>query len=809
MCSSLLSLIQHAKEKSFVTGTSKMYSYEPDKEDRLGIIRSMQQSYMMRELEISWFYYNWKNDPGEILCFSKYLVRLDRFIGLLSDSVYSFGRLYMIHKNDKKSKKNMDTYERQKDELKVRISQFIIYLINLEFGLEIEENFESDVNTNLVNTLGAITNKNMIDDPGIEVLNEYYVDGQPITSENLAESIKLALRSLVTAMFNVMMTSKVNRESDREEFKNYGCSRVDQGLERTCVQRDQNNCRTSFDNKHPFPNIDDARVMQFISKYCVSTSSLTSFIKTQEAAVQLTDISGLSTVDIKKLSWDSDLMCSFNKVHSIIFKLLFLVIKKKFDSRRPKIVFLTSITEKILHYLLPHMILSFISDFNGLFNENESLGSKLCYNRPIENSQALSILYSSFHLEAFCSTDGEMLPREQSVNFCVKSRPLSNNLYDIMNNHDGLISLMQLTTLTNLTEGDYTILSADAPISFSAGDGGTSQILYDVVFAFFTYLTKNDKRDWETTMPRKWMTRTELKDKSLRDEMSDMTRPQDNVETVSAPASGGRQGVRTRTTRSMERGSVRTTGSEANNSVSIETAAIDSQKYSTEDMDVDEVDIRNSFNDCQANVAKPPLRDGTQTDDFVCDHFSLSSDPSIGEESDPHSVASRSTALAGDEILSDCDKGNEGSDRFNMNSIKEGIKPLVTCLAKHPISDLSCPCGTGKNHTEFELNGLASFFENIVVKQKLLKEDMMFLDIGSGKGVPQFLLWYLYKIPSHGIEISPFYTKVALQALIDLKELKSEEDVKVSFSCIDLVNIKSLDPYRFIMCSLTGYVHSM
>ena len=86
---------------------------------------------------------------------------------------------------------------------------------------------------------------------------------------------------------------------------------------------------------------------------------------------------------------------------------------------------------------------------------------------------------------------------------------------------------------------------------------------------------------------------------------------------------------------------------------------------------------------------------------------------------------------------------------------------------------------------------------------------MMFLDIGSGKGLPQLLLWYLYKIPSHGIEISPFYTKIALQSLVDLKELKSEEDVTVSFSCIDLLQIESLDPYRFIMCALTGYVHSM
>ena len=475
---------------------------------------------MIREMEIAWFYYRWKNDPGENLSFPKYLISFDMFIGLLSESVYSFGRLFMINKSDKKLKNNGDSYGRQKDELKVRISQFIIFLINHEFGLEIEENIESDVISNLGNTSGAIMNKNMIDDHGIEVLNEYYVNVEPFTSENLVENINVTLSSLVTAIFNVMMSCKKKSDNEREEFKDYNSCKVDRGLERTCVQRDQNNGCTSFVKKQPFPNIDDARVMQFISKYIVSTSSLTSFIKMQEAAVQLTDTSGLATVDIKKFSWDSDLMCSFNKVHSIVYKLLFLVIKKKFESLRPVKTFPTAITEKILHYVLPQIILFFISDFNGLFNENESLGSKLCYDRPIENSQALSILYSSFHLEDSCSTDGVMHARDQTVHFCVKCRPLSTNLYEIFSRQEGLTSLLQFTTLRDLPEGDYTRMSAHAPFIFSGRDGGSSHILYDVVFAFFEYLTKNDKRNWKNSMPRKWMTRTEVKEKSISDVMS-------------------------------------------------------------------------------------------------------------------------------------------------------------------------------------------------------------------------------------------------------------------------------------------------
>ena len=163
---------------------------------------------MIREMEIAWFYYRWKNDPGENLSFPKYLISFDTFIGLLSESVYSFGRLFMINKSDKKLKNNGDSYGRQKDELKVRISQFIIFLINHEFGLEIEENIESDVISNLGNTSGAIMNKNMIDDHGIEVLNEYYVNVEPFTSENLVENINVTLSSLVTAIFNVMMSCK-------------------------------------------------------------------------------------------------------------------------------------------------------------------------------------------------------------------------------------------------------------------------------------------------------------------------------------------------------------------------------------------------------------------------------------------------------------------------------------------------------------------------------------------------------------------------------------------------------------------------
>ena len=884
MCSSLLSVIQHAKENSSAAVAPKLGAYDFGNKGRLGIIRPMQQSYMIRELEISWFYYNWKYDQGEILCFAKYLVRLDMFIGLLSDSVYSFGRLFMIHKNDKKAKKNKDTYERQKEELNSLISRFIIYLINFEFASKIEGNIEDSVNENLLKISEAIISKRMIAAADIKALNEYYVNEEPITSGNLGERIYAALSSLHTAMYNVLMSNKVgSNESERTEFKDYKCCGVDQGLERACVQIDQNKHFTSFNKKSPFPNIDDARVMQFISKYCVSTSSMTSFIKTQEAAVQLTDTSELSFLDIKKLSWDSNLMCSFNKVHSIVFKLLFLVIKKKWVSIFKNKEFPTSVTEKILHYLLPHMILSFISKFNGLFNENESLGPKLGYDRPIENSQALSILYSAFHLEDFCSIDGVMLGREQSVQFCLKNRPLSEELYKIFEDHDGLNALMRLTTLTVTTEGEYETLSAHAPHIIFTADGGTSQILYDVVLTFYNYLNRNDKR-WKSkkSIPRKWMTRTELRDKSLRNETSDKTHSppasggrggvkssttqsmergtaqtttkanssvatetadigshsspnlkhqKDNVWKITPPASGGRTGSRTIATRSMKRGRARTTR-EAISIDATERGDIDSHKLSDTGTVFHNAEHRNFVYDSEPShrlISKTgnslkyvPSSDTDESTSHVeeskvgsdgTNHDLLSGDEeesfSNSGKSEVDSDATNHASLSGDEDLVSIEESNEASDRFTTDTIGVHLRSLVKCLTPNLIADLDCPCGTGKNHTEFKLNDLDSFFKRIVSQEKLLNKDMMFLDIGSGKGMPQLLLWHLYKIPSHGIEISPFYTKVALQALAAYKKLKHEEDVKVSFSCIDLLEIKSLDPYRFIMCSLTGYVHSM
>ena len=188
------------------------------------------------------------------------------------------------------------------------------------------------------------------------------------------------------------------------------------------------------------------------------------------------------------------------------------------------------------------------------------------------------------------------------------------------------------------------------------------------------------------------------------------------------------------------------------------------------------------------------------------DDTDSSSGSSYVSSIDP-SAASLQTVISRDEILSDCDKGNEKNDRFNMEDMNDEIKPLCKCLDMYAISDLHCPSNTGKNMTEFDENDLISLFYDIIEREKILTKKMAFLDIGSGKGVPQFILWYLHKIASHGIEISPFYTKVALQALIEVKKFKHEEDVTVSFSCMDVTNLTSLDPYQFIFCAITGYVY--
>ena len=63
LCSSLLNVFYHA-QKEVELDESKV-DYRPGVKDSVGIVRDMHISYMMRELEITWFYYNWKNDQSK------------------------------------------------------------------------------------------------------------------------------------------------------------------------------------------------------------------------------------------------------------------------------------------------------------------------------------------------------------------------------------------------------------------------------------------------------------------------------------------------------------------------------------------------------------------------------------------------------------------------------------------------------------------------------------------------------------------------------------------------------------------------
>ena len=110
-------------------------------------------------------------------------------------------------------------------------------------------------------------------------------------------------------------------------------------------------------------------------------------------------------------------MCSFNIVHSIIYKSLYDIMRRKFlqsnqDSAKKMngytLNVLMTMMEKGLHYNLPHMIMSYISAYKGLFNKNENFWSGVSYDKPIINSEALSFLYSAFYMEDLWSSADEV-----------------------------------------------------------------------------------------------------------------------------------------------------------------------------------------------------------------------------------------------------------------------------------------------------------------------------------------------------------------------------------------------------------------
>ena len=221
---------------------------------------------------------------------------------------------------------------------------------------------------------------------------------------------------------------------------------------------------------------------------------------------------------------------------------------------------------------------------------------------------------------------------------------------------------------------------------------------------------------------------------------------------------------------------------------------------------------------CESNsIDNKNDRNNDSTDRLSSSRFndweSVSSSSSDGNNLDSSS-ASSDEHFAIDDNLSDCDKGDELTDRFDVDEIDERVRPLIDCINKVTLGDTGCPLMIGKNMTELEVNCLLMMFDRIMMKRgrsrlRICTENMLYLDIGSGKGLPQFMFWYLYKIPSHGIEISPWYTKVALLSLLELRKMNAPEDVRVSFSCMDVHKITSLHPYTFINANCTGYVYEI
>ena len=226
-------------------------------------------------------------------------------------------------------------------------------------------------------------------------------------------------------------------------------------------------------------------------------------------------------------------------------------------------------------------------------------------------------------------------------------------------------------------------------------------------------------------------------------------------------------------------------------------------------------DEKGSFNDSSRScmITTPDEADSKIISDILVNNDKAKeiSNLPFDESSSSSSNGSASSATIPsinpmDDDLSETDNGKENSNRFNFVGMNESILSLCKCLDNvSAISDLSCSVSVGKVMVEFEENDLATLF-NLVNEKNIFDTTTTFLDIGSGMGMPQFILWHLHKIPSHGFEISPFYTKVALQSLISVKEMKSDEDVKVTFSCLDVKNIKSLNPYNIIFSACSGYV---
>jgi len=212
-----------------------------------------------------------------------------------------------------------------------------------------------------------------------------------------------------------------------------------------------------------FPNLEDARTMQFQSKYIYSETDFNEIGRMFDMAIQFTEHNCISSTGSNSYKWDHNMMDDFNKVHTVVYESLREICSMMFDETRGTILkgdrnVLGDIMDRIIRMRTPCLITSYVERFGGIFAKNESFLSFGEKDRAIKSSLALSYLYSAFRVKPFVEKN-EPIKRYTKMGHNSYSFPNSVYLYKIMKentNFQNFLSKMACTSLDK--EGFSSIL---------------------------------------------------------------------------------------------------------------------------------------------------------------------------------------------------------------------------------------------------------------------------------------------------------------------------------------------------------------
>ena len=173
-------------------------NYRPSSRQRNGVVRTVFQNHQIRDLEICWFFFAWRNNVGST-CKLNLLGNLNRFVSDIHKK-YIFGRILPKY-NPRKMKPERDIVE-QVYLLQENLLGFLFEILDIENDESEDTEGDSDVDSNKEPDVSSDEDSDEDSDDNDSFLNEHKkefrklqvglmsgTEDQPVTKETCLKFI--------------------------------------------------------------------------------------------------------------------------------------------------------------------------------------------------------------------------------------------------------------------------------------------------------------------------------------------------------------------------------------------------------------------------------------------------------------------------------------------------------------------------------------------------------------------------------------------------------------------------------------------